>query len=152
MTEPPQDLMKSAEKSPAKLNSVLTSGRNHNLNSGQSDMTSQMSHARRQSYKNSDVQSQPRTTFNDENPTDIKMRKQISSLREETPMMTTNKFSNSYGFNFNQGQGVTSPRMTNTTQFGHANCNIPEEEQIDIEYSIEERIEENLSKLEKPQF
>lgn len=38
--------------------------------------------------------------------------------------------------------------MTNTTQFGHANCNIPEEEQIDIEYSIEERIEENISKLE----
>ena len=45
---------------------------------------------------------------------------------------------------------MTSPRMTSTTQFGHANCNIPEEEQIDIEYSIEERIEENISKLEKP--
>ena len=63
-------------------------------------------------------------------------------------MMTTNKFSNSYGFNFNNAGGVTSPRMTNTTQFGHAGVNIPEEEQIDIEYSIEERIEENISKLE----
>lgn len=62
-------------------------------------------------------------------------------------MMTTNKFSNSYGYNFNNA--VTSPRMTSTTQFGHGMGHniVPEEEQIDIEYSIEERIEENISKL-----
>lgn len=71
-------------------------------------------------------------------------------MREEaTPIMTQNKFSNSYGFNFNAG--VTSPRMTNTTQFGHANMGIEEEEQIDIEYSIEEKIDESCAKLEQMQ-
>ncbi len=64
-------------------------------------------------------------------------------------MITTqNKFSNSYSVNFNAG--VTSPRQTTTTQFGHAiagNIVVPEEENIDIEYSIEEAIEANISKL-----
>lgn len=64
-------------------------------------------------------------------------------------LLTTNKFSNSYSMNFNAG--VTSPRQTTTTQFGHGmghNIVVPEEENIDIEYSIEEKIEENINKLE----
>lgn len=63
-------------------------------------------------------------------------------------MLTQNKFSNSYSVNFNAG--VTSPRQTTTTQFGHNmghNIVVPEEENIDIEYSIEEAIEENISRL-----
>ena len=63
-------------------------------------------------------------------------------------MQTTNKFSNSYGFQMNGG-GVASPRQTTTTQFGHnINHNIvPEESHVDIECSIEEKIEENISRL-----
>jgi hypothetical protein len=81
--------------------------------------------------------------------TDLKTRKQVSVREEATPVMTQNKFSNSYGFNFNQG--ITSPRATNTTHFGHVNIGIEEEEQIDIEYSIEEKIDESCAKLERMQ-
>jgi hypothetical protein len=64
-------------------------------------------------------------------------------------MQTTNKFSNSYGFQMNGG-GVASPRQTSTTHFGHNihhNIGVPEEENVDIECSIEEKIEENISRL-----
>lgn len=64
-------------------------------------------------------------------------------------MQTTNKFSNSYGFQ-NNCLGVASPRQTMTTQFGHNGVNhniVPEESHVDIECSIEERIEENISRL-----
>ena len=54
---------------------------------------------------------------------------QTVSKKDETVMGTTNKFQNSYGYQFH----VTSPRQTNTTQFGHNMNNINEESQIEIE-------------------
>jgi hypothetical protein len=58
---------------------------------------------------------------------------------------TTNKFSNNYGF-FVAGQsgfGSGSPRQTNITQM-----NDGIKPNIDVEASIEERIEENILKLD----
>jgi hypothetical protein len=80
--------------------------------------------------KNDSLKDQRRPTFNEDAATDIKVsrvQKQVS-IKEETPLhnvyspsilpqaMTTNKFSNNYGFM--SGFGCGSPRMTTVTQPG----------------------------------
>lgn len=61
--------------------------------------------------------------------------------------MTTNKFSNNYGFI--SGFGCGSPRMTTVTQAAHnMEHNITDHlETSAIDQSIEERIDENIARF-----
>ena len=65
-----------------------------------SDLQSQLSNMRVRRGTRCIADSQEAAPF-EEMPTDLKMRKQVSVREEATPIMTQNKFSNSYGFNFN---------------------------------------------------